>query len=87
MKTSCEKSGGNVMNCRSLSTACWTKKRKAVARQGTAQRSCAAAESQSDDAAAPLPASADGEISWLLRAEGRGWMDSGPQSPHQSPPL
>lgn len=91
MKKSCEKSGGSAMSRRSLSSACWMRKRMKVAvRRDRGRRSCVAAGSQSGDAgelAAPLPASADGQTGQPMTAEGRGWKNSEPQSPRQSPPL
>lgn len=88
---SCERSGGSAASCRSLASACLKMKRMKVAvRQDTVQHSCVAAGSQSGDAgelASPLPASADGQTGQPMRAEGRGWRNSAPQLPHQSPLL
>ncbi len=89
MKKSCEKSGG-AMSHHSLLSACWMRKRMRVAvRRDMGRRSCVAVGSQSGDAgelAALLPASADGQTG-PMRAEGRCWKNSAPQSPRQSPPL
>lgn len=91
MKKSCEKSGGSAMSYHSLLSACWMKKRmKEAVRRDRVLHSCVAAGSQSGDAgefAALLPSSADGQTGQPMRAQGRGWRDSAPQSPRQFPPL
>lgn len=83
MKKNCAKGSCSVTGHRSLVHACLM----AAVMQGREQRSCAVAGFQSGIAAehvVPLLASADVQP---MKAQGRNLRNSGPQSPHQFPPL